>query len=55
MVHGVPRRLPRRQPVYQYLRDEIVELVGAPVYELLVRQLRSRQKRTPLPHPAVRS
>ena len=43
-----------RRPVYQYLQDEIVELVGAPVYELLVRQLRSRQKRTPLAHPAVR-
>ena len=43
-----------RRPVYQYLQDELVELVGAPVYDLLVDQLRSRQKRTPLAHPAVR-
>jgi hypothetical protein len=43
-----------RRPVYQYLEDELVELVGAPVYDLLVRQLRSRQKHTPLAHPAVR-
>jgi hypothetical protein len=42
-------------PVYEYLRDEIIEMVGAKPYELLVTQLeRRRSKPTPLPHPAVR-
>ena len=45
-----------RDPVYEYLRDEIVEMVGAKPYELLVTQLeRRRAKPTPLPHPAVRN
>jgi hypothetical protein len=43
------------RPVYVELHDEIVELVGAPVYELLAAQLRERATTsTPLPHPAVR-
>ena len=41
-------------PVYRYLRDEIVELTGSPVYDLLVSQLKARGKRSYLPHPAVR-
>jgi hypothetical protein len=41
-------------PVYVSARDEIVELVGAPIYELLVAQL-ERPGWTPLPHPALRS
>jgi hypothetical protein len=41
------------RPVYQYLRDEIVELVGADVYAELVALL-ERPRWTPLPHPAVR-
>ncbi len=40
-------------PVYVSSRDEIVELVGAPIYELLVEQL-ERPGWTPLPHPALR-
>src|SRR3954453_14631041 len=42
------------KPVYVELRDEIVELVAAPIYELLATQLRDRGTVTPLPHPAVR-
>jgi hypothetical protein len=43
-----------KDAVYQSMRDEIVELVGQPVYDLLVNQLKDRAKRTVLPHPAVR-
>ena len=39
--------------VYRTLRDEIVEMVGEPVYERLVALLQ-RPRWTPLPHPAVR-
>jgi hypothetical protein len=41
-------------PVYVTLRDEIVELIGEPVYALLVAQLAARGRRAMLPHPAVR-
>ena len=41
-------------PVYVTLRDEIVELIGEPVYALLVAQLAARGRRVVLPHPAVR-
>jgi hypothetical protein len=41
------------QPVYDYLRDEIVEMIGEDVYRELERLLR-RAKWTPLPHPATR-
>lgn len=40
-------------PVYRYLRDEIVELIGEDVYRELETLLR-RPKWTPLAHPAVR-
>jgi hypothetical protein len=43
-----------RQPVYVTLRDEITELVGAPVYAMLAALLAERRRRTVLPHPAVR-
>jgi hypothetical protein len=43
-----------RTPVYRYLRDEIVELVGEPVYALLAGELKQLDRRTVLPHPAVR-
>ena len=42
-----------RQPVYKYLRDEIVEIVGQDIYDQLV-ELLERPRWTPLPHPAVR-
>ena len=40
-------------PAYQYLHDEIVEMVGEPVYHQMV-ALIERPKWTPLPHPAKR-
>jgi hypothetical protein len=42
------------EPVYVSMRDEIVEIIGEPVYEMLVVQLAQRRRRTVLPHPAVR-
>ena len=42
------------QPVYQALRDEIVELIGDEIYKLLVNEL-ERPKWTPLPHPVMRA
>lgn len=41
-------------PVYEYLHDEIIELVGRHVYETLVAQLAQRRTKAFLPHPAVR-
>lgn len=41
------------EPTYRYLREEIIELVGADVYEDLV-SLLERPRWTPLPHPAIR-
>ena len=41
-----------REPVYKYLRDEITEVVGKRVYQLLVEYL-ERPGDEPLPHPAV--
>ena len=50
-----PEAFRGRVPVYRYLEDELVELVGRPVYDLLVRELVVRRKQaTPLPHPALR-
>lgn len=52
-----------RQPVYRYLRDELIEMVGTEVYEMLAGYLDQRasapgRRRAPsvtlLPHPAVR-
>ncbi|MCU1400362.1 MAG: hypothetical protein JWN62_3471, partial [Acidimicrobiales bacterium] len=40
-----------KRPVYQYLRDEIIEFTGQKVYDLLVKQL-DKPRATPLPHPA---
>ncbi len=42
------------RPVWVALRDEIVELVGAEIYELMAAELRRRARRTLLPHPALR-
>jgi hypothetical protein len=41
------------RPVYRYLRDEIVEMIGQQVYDEVVTLL-ERPKWTPLPHPAAR-
>ncbi len=42
-----------KMPVYEYLHDEIVGMVGREVYDQLL-PLLTRPKWTPLPHPAVR-
>jgi len=42
-----------KNPVYRYLKDEIIELVGPKVYAEIVRQLEA-PRTTPLPHPQVR-
>jgi hypothetical protein len=41
------------EPTYRSSRDEIVELVGQRIYDLMVAQL-ERPDWTPLPHPTVR-
>ena len=40
-----------REPVYRYLKDELVETVGAEVYDQLV-ELLERKSNFPLPHEA---
>lgn len=40
-------------PVYEYLRDEIIGLIGKAVYERMLPVL-TRPTWTPLPHPAIR-
>jgi hypothetical protein len=42
------------EPVYVTMRDEIVEIIGEPVYTTLVQLLTQRRRKTMLPHPAVR-
>lgn len=41
------------EPLYRSAKDDIVELVGAHIYELMVAQL-ERPTWVPLPHPALR-
>jgi hypothetical protein len=41
-----------KAPVYEHLRDELTEMVGAPVYDLLTTYLDVRRRDHPLPHPA---
>lgn len=44
-----------RRPVYQTMRDELVEMVGVTPYDLLVEHLSARTTRPQyLPHPALR-
>jgi hypothetical protein len=40
-------------PAYQYLRDEIIEMVGQLAYDKMV-VLLEREQWIPLPHPATR-
>lgn len=42
-----------KKPVYQHLKDEIVELVGERTYKTLVALLEAKRS-TPLPHPQMR-
>ena len=44
-----------REPVYRGMHDELVELVGQEVYDLLASYLDERSGRSvPLPHPALK-
>jgi hypothetical protein len=43
-----------RSPVYETLRDEIVEMVGQKAYDLLTEHVASRGTERYLPHPALR-
>ncbi len=49
-----PEAFSAAAPVYKTSRDEIVELVGAAIYDLMVEQL-ERPEWIPLPHPTVRA
>ena len=51
-----PEAFVGQDAVYVGMRDELVELVGRPIYERVARYLRSRQHggTVPLPHPTVR-
>ncbi|MGE3622232.1 MAG: hypothetical protein AB7L84_17405 [Acidimicrobiia bacterium] len=42
------------RPVYETLRDEIVEMVGEVAYDLLVEHIEELDGAHPLPHPALR-
>lgn len=48
-----PEAFSGAEAVYVSSRDEIVELIGQPIYDLLVEQL-ERPSWTPLPHPTLR-
>ena len=48
-----PEAFIAEHPVYETSRDEIVELVGQRIYDLMVEQL-ERPNWVPLPHPVVR-
>ena len=49
-----PEAFVGRDAVYVTSRDEIIELIGAPIYEMMVEQL-ERPTWVPLPHPTLRS
>ena len=49
-----PEAFAHHQPVYETLRDEIVEMVGEEPYDLLCAYLKERGTEQFLPHPAVR-
>jgi hypothetical protein len=48
-----PEAFSAANPVYETSRDEIVELIGQPIYDLMVEQLQ-RSEWVPLPHPTLR-
>jgi hypothetical protein len=41
-----------KEPVYKYLKDEMIETVGRTVYDLMVEVL-ERPTAVPLPHPVM--
>jgi hypothetical protein len=53
VVHGGADAFVGAQALYVSAKDDIVELVGAHIYDMMVTQL-ERPNWVPLPHPAVR-
>jgi hypothetical protein len=52
-----PKAFVESRPVYETLREELVEMVGQKPYDILVDQLQRRQRSgrwTPLPHPGLK-
>jgi hypothetical protein len=50
-----PEAFVSAEPVFESMKDELVEMVGRPVYDMLARYLARRMApAVPLPHPAVR-
>jgi hypothetical protein len=53
-----PEAFVGERPVYQEMEAELIEMVGKPIFKLLLAYLAERQERAvrgvPLPHPAVR-
>jgi len=49
-----PKAFVGKDPVYKYLKDEIVEMIGSKTYKTLVGLLEAKRS-VPLPHPQVRS
>ncbi len=49
-----PEAFVDRRPVYETMRDEIVEMVGQDAYDQLVEHLAERGHEQYLPHPALR-
>lgn len=49
-----PEAMVGHQPVYQELREEIVELVGEVAFEAFVEQVRNRPSVQLLPHPSLK-
>ena len=49
-----PRAFCGERPVYQYSRDEIVELIGQPAYDRMVELLEARTSEVWLPHPSLK-
>ncbi len=43
-----------RQPVYETMRDEIIEMVGQKAYDLFAEHVAARGRERYLPHPAIR-
>lgn len=48
-----PKAFVGKDPVYKYLKDEIVELIGSKTYKTLVALLEEKRS-VPLPHPQVK-
>ncbi len=49
-----PEAFVGKEPVYQYLKDEITETIGAAIYDRLAAELDQRSQRVVMLHPALR-